>query len=69
VTTPAPDWALDLVAAVEYFEDVHPKVEAGRDCLGDALSAVPADIRAEARGWARAKQRAQRASDLEGSTP
>lgn len=69
MSTPAPDWALDLVAAVEYFEDVHPKVEAGRDCLGDALAAVPADVRGEARGWARAKRQAQHTSDLEGSTP
>lgn len=55
VNTPAPEWALDLLAAVEYYEDVHPKVEAGRDCLGDALAAVPAEVRAEARGWARAR--------------
>lgn len=59
VNTPAPEWALDLLAAVEYYEDVHPKVEAGRDCLGDALAAIPAEVRAEARGWARAKRAAK----------
>lgn len=55
-STSTPDWALELLAAVEYYEDVHPKVEAGRDCLGAALAAIPAEVRAEARGWARAKR-------------
>lgn len=54
----APDWALDLLAAVIEFEDVHPKTD---HCLGDALKAVPSDIQAEARGWARAKRRAEAA--------
>jgi hypothetical protein len=52
--TDLPDWVLDLVAAAERFEDVHPP----GDCLGAALAAVPDDVRAEARGWARAKRHA-----------
>lgn len=53
MSTHTPDWALDLLAAVIEFEDVHPKAD---HCLGDALKAVPGDIQAEARGWARAKR-------------
>lgn len=58
-----PEWVLDLVAVVERFEYVHPKVGEGLDaCLGEALNQVPADVRAEARGWARAR-RGQGATD------
>lgn len=51
-----PDWVLDLVAEVERFEDEHAKVSPGTECLSNALAAVPHDVRAEARGWLRAKR-------------
>ena len=54
--TDLPDWVLDLVAAVEHFEYVHPKVEDSDECFGRQLAAVPAEVRAMAKGWAQAKR-------------
>jgi hypothetical protein len=54
-----PDWVLDLVAAAERFEAVHPP----GGCLAAALTAVPNDVRAEARGWARAKRHSTPAAE------
>lgn len=56
MTTDLPDWVLDLVAAVEHFEYVHPKVSIADDCLHHPLEAVPDEVRAMARGWAQAKR-------------
>lgn len=56
-----PSWLLDLVAAVEHYEDVHPKVDDPNDpnaCFDVALKAVPDAVRHEARGYARAKREA-----------
>lgn len=56
-----PTWALALVAAVEHYEDVHPKVNDPTDpdeCFATVLGAIPAEVRAEARGYARAKREA-----------
>jgi len=43
----APDWAWDLLFAVQEFEDVHPKAD---ECLSGALEAVPNDVRIFAAG-------------------
>jgi hypothetical protein len=54
-----PDWVLDLVAAVEHFEYVHPTVSIADDCLARPLEAVPDEVRQMAKGWARARLRAE----------
>lgn len=46
-----PTWLLELLAAVQRYEDKHPKTDAFG--LADALERVPAEVRAEARGYAR----------------
>jgi hypothetical protein len=51
-----PDWVLDLVAAVEHFENEHAKVDSPADCFGRQLDAVPDEVRAQARGWAQARR-------------
>ncbi len=58
--TDLPDWVLDLVDAVECFEDQHSHLY---DCLDTALAAVPDLVRAEARGWARGWARARRQAE------
>lgn len=47
-----PEWVLDLVNAVEQFEETHAKAD---DCLVEALNAVPADVRDFVQGYARGK--------------
>lgn len=59
-----PGWLLDLVAAVDHYEDVHPKVEDGDECFGKVLKAVPSEVVHEARGYARAKREAAANFDL-----
>jgi hypothetical protein len=61
MTATLPDWALALVDAVEHFENVHGQPSF---CLAGALDQVPAEVRAEARGYARAK-RLQQLDDAE----
>lgn len=51
-----PGWLLRLVAAVEQYEEVHPKVEDGEECFGMALAGVPAEVRTMARGYAVARR-------------
>ncbi len=54
-----PGWLLRLVAAVEQYEEVHPKVEEGAGCFGAALANVPADVRSMARGYAQGRRDAE----------
>lgn len=58
-----PDWVLDLVAAVEHFEYVHPRVDIRDDCLAAPLEAVPTDVREQAKGWAQARRAAARTQE------
>jgi hypothetical protein len=48
-----PTWVLELVAAVERFEYEHSAMPV---CLDGELERVPLEVRAEARGYARAKR-------------
>lgn len=56
--TRCPAWLLRLVAEVEQFEFAHPKVEEGGDCFGEALAAIPPEVRAQAAGYMVAKREA-----------
>jgi hypothetical protein len=48
-----PSWVLALVAAVELYEECHPRVDGpGWDCLDPALNRVPDDVRTMAKGYA-----------------
>lgn len=51
-----PGWLLLLVASVERYEDVHPKVGENEECLAAALLGVPAEVRAMAAGYAQARR-------------
>ena len=60
-----PTWALELVAALEVHEGVHPRAglpDAGDDehvCAKAILDRVPAEVRTFAAGWAAGKRRAE----------
>lgn len=54
-----PNWLLQLVAAVEHYEDIHSKVEEGEECFAGALEVVPDSVRSMARGYAQAKREAE----------
>jgi hypothetical protein len=41
---------------VERFEFEHSRVEGADDCMGQVLDAVPADVRAMAKGYAQARR-------------
>lgn len=59
-----PSWVLALIAAVEQYEDSHPRVdEPGWDCLAPALDGVPDDVRAMARGYGQARTDTERTHD------
>lgn len=47
------DWQLGLIAAVQKYEDEHPK---GAFCMQDALMRVPERARRQAEGYAEAVQ-------------
>lgn len=49
MTTPLPNWVIDLVRAVETYEFEHGHTGDGWPCLGNALAEVPDDIRDQAR--------------------
>lgn len=43
-----PHWVIQLVADIEYHEDVHSK---DGECVKEALDKVPSEIRHYAAGW------------------
>lgn len=45
-----PKWAVDLVAALEEHEEVHPAGDS-HWCVKDALDAVPAEVRSYVAAW------------------
>jgi hypothetical protein len=45
--TALPNWVIDVVIALDKYEDEHAKEHT---CLAPALDHVPAEIRAQARG-------------------
>lgn len=49
-----PNWLLGLVAAVEQYEDFHTAPVESWQCFGNALGAVPRDVRQQARGYGQA---------------
>ncbi len=51
-----PNWLLNIVGAVEDYEDKHGHPTDGWDCLRAALLPVPENVRAMARGYAQAKR-------------
>lgn len=57
--TDQPGWLLALVAAVERYEEEHSKIAGGEECFAWSLKAVPAEVRAMARGYAQARRDAE----------
>lgn len=53
-----PAWLLQLVAAVQQYEEIHSHPKEGGFCLGDPLLKVPASVQEQARGYAQAKREA-----------
>ena len=66
--TDPPGWLLSLVAAVERYEEEHSKIADGEECFAWPLKAVPAEVRAMARGYAQARRDAAAAVPEEAST-
>lgn len=49
MTTPLPNWVIDLVNAVATYEDEHGHPDDGHACLGQTLACVPDEVRSQAR--------------------
>lgn len=58
--TRCPPWLLALVAKVEWYENVHAKLTDADECFGEALAAIPSEVRAQAAGYEVARREANR---------
>lgn len=59
VKIPGPRWVIELIAAIEAHEEVHPKgykhpgaTDDASGCLFGILTKIPPEARAYATGWA-----------------